>query len=115
MLCPPATVLPTANAYQRRCADCPDRVWVVVDLCALVMAGDLEPLCLRCARRMVAYAGESALGLMPEQVEPVSKLGFEVTELAGMPVLAGGARVLLMYLSVLEQHWHLNGTAVAWL
>lgn len=114
VISPPATCVPTDNAFQRRCADCPERVWVAVDMCAHVSAGMLDPLCLRCTRRMVAHAGQTALGLLPEQVGPVNQLGFEVVELDGSPALAGGTQTVLKYLTLLEQRWRLNGT-MAWL
>lgn len=113
LLCPPVMSASRSGCYPRRCADCPERVWVGVELRGQVMAGEFEPMCLPCARCMVAHSGLSVLGLMPDQVDRVRRLGFEVTEVADSPALTGGTRVVLRYLELLEQYWRLRGM-MAW-
>lgn len=53
-ICTPEWIQPQVHSYQRRCAECPVRVWVSAVMLESAEAEGIRPVCVFCARDLIA-------------------------------------------------------------
>lgn len=105
LLCQPNTSLPLDDAYQWRCTDCPQRLWVSVVNLASVTSGWLTPLCIPCARRQLRRLGEVHVRLLPEQEGYLAEAGLLGEVRKRVLMLNNGKLSLQSHLDYLEAMW----------